>query len=163
MTERAAKSNWKTLDATQQCEPLEYEYVFDDADADRLQLGLIPREMEDKWFVYFENGWVYLHRSWTGFLIYWLRLDGCPDGVRVVESWVNRNSDQYLETDTAYDRMMLDFLLRRMLLGHEVDFPVRSADNPTNTPGVYQHHVVGRAYPEKTVSDGNSNDEPDRG
>lgn len=66
MTERATKSSWKILDAPRQCEPLEYEYVFDDADADRLQLGLIPQEMEDKWFVYFENGWLYLHRSWTG-------------------------------------------------------------------------------------------------
>ena len=163
MTERATKSSWKTLDAPQQCEPLGYEYVFADADADRLQLGLIPQEMEDKWFVYFENGWLYLHRSWTGSLIYWLRLDGCPAGVRVVESWVNRNSDQYRETDAEYDRKMLDFLLRRLLLGHDIDFPVRSADNSTNMPGVYQHHVVGRAYPEKTVSDGDSNDEPGGG
>ena len=115
--------------------------------------------MEDKWFVYFEDGWLYLHRSWTGSLIYWLRLDGCPAGVRVVESWVNRDSEQYRETDTAYDRLMLDFLIRRMLLGHDVGFPVRSTDNLNGWPGVYQHHVVGRAYPEKTVSDGESNDE----
>ena len=159
MTERATKSSWKTLDAPDERESLEYEYVFTDADTDRLQLGLIPQEMEDKWFVYFENGWLYLHRSWTGSLIYWLRLDGCPAGARVIESWVNRDSEQYRETDTAYDRLMLDFLLRRMILGHDVAFPVRSADNSNGPPGVYQHHVVGRGYPEKTVSEGEPTEE----
>jgi hypothetical protein len=163
MTERAIKSNWKTLGAPDRREPLGYEYVFTDADADRLQLGLIPKEMEDKWFVYFEHGWLFLHRSWTGALIYWLRMDGCPAGIRVVESWVNRDSDQYRETDIAYDRLMLDFLLRRILLGHDIEFPERSTDNSNGLPGVYQHHVVGHAYPEKTIPDGESDDKSNCG
>jgi hypothetical protein len=28
--------------------------------------GLIPRAMEDKWYIYFENDCLYFHRSWTG-------------------------------------------------------------------------------------------------
>ena len=106
-----------------------YEGVFTEADANRLKSGHIPQAQEDKWFVYFEKGWLYLHRSWTGSLVYWLRLDGCPDGVRVIESWVNRDAEQYSETDVAYDRLMLDFLLRGILLGQEVDFPVRDNDS----------------------------------
>ena len=159
MTKPATKLSWKTLDAPDKCESLEYQYLFPYKDVDRLQLGLIPLEMEDKWFVYYENGWLYLHRSWTGILIYWLRLDRCSNGVRVVESWVNRDPKQYKETDTVYDRLMLDFLLRRMILRQDIPFPVRSADNSNAPPGIYQHHVVGRAYPEKTVSDGEINDE----
>ena len=135
MPERATKSNWKTLDTPDRRESLGYEYVFSDSDADRLQLGLIPQAMEGKWFVYFENGWLYLHRSWTGFLVYWLKLDDCAAGVRVVESWVNRDTDQYSETDSEYEQLMLDFLLRGMLLGHNVDFPVRPSDNSKGPSG----------------------------
>jgi hypothetical protein len=51
-----------------------YEALFTDLNADKLMEGLVPVEMEDKWFVYFEDGWLYFHRSWTGALIYWIKL-----------------------------------------------------------------------------------------
>lgn len=152
------KSSWKTLEPPQLREPLGYERVFDDADAERLRGGLVPEAMEDKWFIYFENGWLYLHRSWTGALIYWIKLDGCPAGVRVVESWVNRDPEQCRETDSSYDRLLLDFLLRGILLGHGVAFPIRKSAKSTGPPGLYQHHVVGRNYPEKIVPDADTSD-----
>ena len=71
--------------------------------------GLVPVEMEGKWFIYYEDGWLYLHRSWTVALIYWIKLDGRPAGVCVVDSWVNRNPEEYKETDIDYDRQMLIF------------------------------------------------------
>jgi hypothetical protein len=111
------KESWKNLPLPERREPLGYQAVFDDADADRLMQGLKPEAMEDKWFIYFEDGWLYLHRSWTGSVIYWLKFEGSPAGIRVTESWVNRDPGQYTETDIAYDRAMLDFLIRRMLLG----------------------------------------------
>ena len=150
---RVTKDSWKTLPAPEQREALAYDAVFTDADGELLMQGLMPLEMEDKWFIYFADGWLYLHRSWTGALIYWLKLDGGPAGVRVTEAWVNRDPEQYLETDSGYDRIMLDFLIRRLLLGQDVAFPVRSADVENAPNGVYQHNVVGRAYPEKEVSD----------
>jgi hypothetical protein len=104
--------------------------------------------MEDKWFIYCEDGWLYLHRSWTGSLIYWIKLDGSSSGVRVVDSWVNRDPEEYKETDIEYDRQMLNFLIRRILLGEEVDFPIRKKDQKTTPKGIYQHHVAGRAFPE---------------
>ena len=70
MTKPATKSSWKTLDAPVKRQPLGYEQLFTNVDAERLQEGLVPQVMEDKWFVYFENDWLYLHRSWTGSLVY---------------------------------------------------------------------------------------------
>ena len=35
-----------------------------------LQLGHYPKGMEDKWFAYYENGNLYLHRSWSGKCVY---------------------------------------------------------------------------------------------
>lgn len=37
---------------------------------ERVAQGLVPEEMEDKWFLYFEDGKLYCHRSWNGECIY---------------------------------------------------------------------------------------------
>jgi hypothetical protein len=159
MSKPATKDSWETLEPPKARAPLGYEYAFNDVDAERLRDGLIPQEMEDKWFAYFENGWLYLHRSWTGELIYWLRLEGCPTGMCVVESWVNRDAEQYRETDISYDRALLDFLLRGLILGHRIPFPARHKDVETGPAGLYQHHMIGRKYPEKVLPDDRPNDE----
>jgi hypothetical protein len=125
MPKPATKADWKTLEQPTVREPLKYHHTFSARDADTLRRGLIPREMEDKWFVYYRDGWVYLHRSWTGALIYWLKLDESPAGARVVESFVSRDPAQYEETDISYDRSLLDFLLRGLILGQDVPFPTR--------------------------------------
>lgn len=109
--------------------------------------GLIPQQMEDKWFIYFESGWLSFHRSWSGVCIYALRLDGSPAGVRVVESLVNRNLEQYQATDTDYDRKLVQFLIDALLLGKAVSFPMPKATGDAPA-GVVQHHLVGKAYPE---------------
>ena len=39
---------------------------------DLIKKGVIPKAMEDKWFIYYDTSEnkLYLHRSWTGFLMY---------------------------------------------------------------------------------------------
>jgi hypothetical protein len=32
----------------------------------RSKAGFVPREMEDKWFVFSEEPWLFVHRSCTG-------------------------------------------------------------------------------------------------
>ena len=139
---KATKESWKTKPPPEKKERLGYEALFSDSDADQLMKGLVPLEMEDKWFIYSEDHWLYLYRSWTGALIYWIKLDRSPAGVRVVDSWVNRNPEEYKETDIEYDRQMLNFLIRRFLLDEEVDFPIRREDQNITPKGIYQHHFT---------------------
>jgi hypothetical protein len=146
---RATSSSWKNLPPPSEQEPLGFEALFTDAEAEQIVLGLIPGQMEDKWFIHFSDGWLHFHRSWTGALIYALRLDGSPAGVRVNESWVNRNPQQYAGTDVEYDRKLVRFLIDAFLLkkaGVKFPLPSASAQAPA---GVTQHSYVGRAYPEK--------------
>jgi hypothetical protein len=143
----ATRNSWKTLPLPTKIEPLGFSALYDDAEADRLRLGLIPGAMEDKWFIFFDEGWLFFHRSWTGACIYGVRLDGSPNGVRVIDSWVNRDSDQYKCTDLAYDRKLVEFIIDAFLLGKSAKFPL-PAGVSQQLPGVYQHSVVGRAYPE---------------
>ncbi|MCO4312063.1 hypothetical protein [Pectobacterium versatile] len=120
----AQAQHWKHLAAPQQTVPLNFQALFTDAEAEKMRQGVIPKQMEDKWFIYFEDGWLCFHRSWTGFFIYALKLDGSPAGVRVTDSWVNRDPAQYASTDLEYDRGMLRYLIDVSLLGkQDVPFP----------------------------------------
>ena len=146
----ATSASWKNLRPPAERESLGFEDVFTDADAERMMRGVVPEQMEDKWFIYFADGWLRFHRSWTGAFIYALRMAGCPAGVRIVESWVNRNPQQYSGSDTAYDRKLVRFLIDAFLLqkpGATFPMPPNAATAPS---GLVQHSAVGRANPESS-------------
>ncbi|QDX97352.1 hypothetical protein EGD00_10085 [Pectobacterium carotovorum subsp. carotovorum] len=120
----AQAQSWKHAPAPQQTAPLSFQALFTDEEAEHMKQGVIPKQMEDKWFIYFEDGWLRFHRSWTGFFIYALKLEGSPAGVRVTDSWVNRDPTQYTNTDLEHDRNMLRYLIDVALLKKQgVPFP----------------------------------------
>jgi hypothetical protein len=57
---------------------LPYQAAFDRVEFARLRAGLIPQQMEDKWFIYYEEPHLFLHRSWTGAPVYRLTLNSVP-------------------------------------------------------------------------------------
>jgi hypothetical protein len=83
-------TNFKRLPPPQKREKLDIAAMFSDAEGGRMRQGFIPRDMDDRWYVYFQDGWLNFHRSWTGAHIYALKLDGSPFGVRVVDGWGGR-------------------------------------------------------------------------
>ena len=93
--EQATRTSWQTLPPPDERERLVVSEIFSDAAGDRMRGGHVPVDMYDRWFIYFENGWLHFHRSWTGAHIFALRLDGCPAGVRVVDAWASRDLKQY--------------------------------------------------------------------
>lgn len=122
------------------------------AEFEQIKAGLVPREMEDKWFMFFEEPWLFIHRSWTGFCIYGVRWESSARGATTVEAWVSRNTEQYRETRTEYDEKLLRFLIEALLLKRKVAFPIPTEVAESAPAGVYQHAVVGRAYPETAVN-----------
>jgi len=145
---KATGSDWKHLEAPAERENLGFEAAFSADETERILRGLLPDSMDDKWFIYFEDGWLRFHRSWTGAFIYALRLEVLSSGSRVVESWANRNPEQHRGQNAEYDRKLLRFLIDAFLLGKPASFPL-PPDAPTSPPGALQHHYVGRAYPEQ--------------
>lgn len=127
---------------------LSFSDSYISADFERIKCGLIPEAMEDKWFVFFEEPWLYFHRSWTGAGIYGVKFQSSTDGATVVGSWVNRNAQQYKETRTDYDRALLKFLIDALLLGRPARFPVPDDLSADVAQNLYQFHVAGSAYPE---------------
>ena len=123
--------------------PLAFARRFTPEEGRRIALGIVPRNMEDKWFIYFEDGWLHFHRSWTGVCIYTVRLADADGASEIAEAWVNRAPDQYTRTDDDYDAQLLGFLVDRLLLGKDAPFPVPHAVHGSERAAVYRHHVVG--------------------
>jgi hypothetical protein len=107
----ATRNDWKTtpLPAARVSITLDRAYAADEFA--RIKEGDVPQEMEDKWFTFYEEPWLYLHRSWTGFGIYQVRFEQTDGGGRVVEALVSRDPEQYGSTNSTSDALLLALLL----------------------------------------------------
>jgi hypothetical protein len=112
----ASRSSWKTLPLPSKRKPLELSLLFSDDEGEQIRRGHFPEDMDDKWFIFFEDGWLYFHRSWTGHCIYGIRLDGSPCGICLVEAWVNDDNEQYNSPGLETDWQMVQQLISTRLL-----------------------------------------------
>ena len=142
----AERASWKNQPLPAARARLDYRRTFDRDEHARVVRGLVPREMEDKWFVFYEAPQLFFHRSWTGVCVYQVQLRPEGDGSAIEEAWVNRAPEQYSATDDAHDVALLGFLVEALLLGRDVPFPVRGTVDPDKA-GVLKHHVVGHGRP----------------
>ena len=94
---------------------LEYRRRFSRSDAERMMAGIKPRGMDDKWFVYSEDGWVYFVHSWTGRYVFGLELQPAPeDGVIVQESWYNADRAEFNVPDPEGARDILERIIETL-------------------------------------------------
>ena len=112
---KANKSSWKNEAMGSAKESIPFDGFYTDAEAQAICCGLIPESMDDKWLVYSENGWVYFHRSWSGQCIFMLKLDGSPAGVRVVETWVSRDSKNYKSPGVDSEIKLISGLIEKLI------------------------------------------------
>jgi hypothetical protein len=87
--------------------PIPYRENFSAAEFAKLKDGLIPRVMEDKWFIYFDEPYLFLHRSWTGKPVYRVRLSTECDAATVTEALCVPEGLESYEPD--YQANLLDF------------------------------------------------------
>ncbi len=105
------KDDWKTIEIPEQVEEFVLEKVLTCEDVKLIREGHKPEEMEDKWFMYCENGKLFIHRSWTGYCIYIVELS--EDGILKIT--VNRNPEQYKENDVERDKIQLNILINGLI------------------------------------------------
>src|SRR5258706_1131490 len=122
-----------------------YQDSFSGSEYAKLQEGLIPEAMEDKWFIYFEEPYLFLHRSWTGKPASRVRF--AVNGERLAVSEALCVSDLLQQNGPDYQARLLDFLVSNLLLAKAKPFPLpEGLAEPTE--GVFQHHVAGTGYPQ---------------
>lgn len=81
----------------------------------QLTKGLIPEAMEDKWFIFYEDGWLYIHRSWTGYGIYKAPIVTTDHGYEIRTFWVERDEQKYKVQQDDTDVKTFTYLLASLL------------------------------------------------
>jgi ADP-ribosylglycohydrolase len=119
MRETATRSTWINFPFDNPVR-IEISMSFTEKQFSLLKMGLIPRQMEDKWFVFFEDDWLYFHRSWTGHEIYRAKIIRDGEGYAIREFLTERNSEKYSNEDPAVDIENFSFIIGRGLLGYDV-------------------------------------------
>jgi hypothetical protein len=109
----------------------------------KIKLGLMPQQQEDKWFLYWDDSRLWMHRSWTGFCLFVVRFEADGDGARMVGAEVNREPEQYSATDDERDAQMISYLIDVLLLGRDAQYP--SAPAAGELGALEQWSMVGRA------------------
>lgn len=150
----AMRQSWKNLHPLpDQHDQLSIDKVFTDLEVEQLRRGFIPEQMEDKWFIFFENNTVFFHRSWTGFCIFEVHLVQEGPNYVISSVLVNRDKSQYYGSTDVYDVKLLSYLVDTLLLEKRSPLPI-----PENVPagieqdlhlahtaGAGQRHPEGRS------------------
>lgn len=142
----ATATSWKRVPFVEGAR-LGYSARFDEPQMHFIRAGLVPKEMEDKWFMYFEEPYLYLHRSWTGQPVFRLTLVPEAGGATVAEALWSMEFAKAAGADPEYQAQLLDFLVSNLLLRQSKDFP-RPPNLQEPMPGVYQHSISGTSYKE---------------
>lgn len=139
---KAYRTSWKNIPMPDLRELFSFERKFSKEEFEKISLGLLPKEMEDKWFIFEENKNIYFHRSWTGFCIYQIQLDEIEDQYAIIQVFVNRDKNQYQNEDNKHDKELLNYLIDNLLLKQDTAFPIPNEFN-NKLKSLYQHHIVG--------------------
>jgi hypothetical protein len=139
----ATRDSWKTSEFTTLV-PLVLHKAYTDQQFRLIRRGLIPQAMEDKWFIYCEDPFLYFHRSWTGQAVYKVEFAHRGAIHAVQSAWMCPTPG--FEHDHGYEAQVLEFLIHNLLLREKKPFPLPKGHDGMN--GLLQHSLAGSAYPE---------------
>lgn len=131
----AKRDSWEAKPMSAGRAPLKIDRVFTPAEFERISYGFIPRQMEDKWFIYFEENWLYVHRSWTGDCIFQVKFVQSYDRYLIGQAWMSTGDVLSVVRNYDDDIAMLLWLIDNLLLEKETPFP-----RPTNPPWLDNSH-----------------------
>jgi hypothetical protein len=140
----ATRQSWNKLHPLPEKRALlSLQRTFSPEEFVQMRRGYVPERMEDKWFIFCEENTLFLHRSWTGYCIFQLRLEREGAEYVVSELLVNHDDNQYSGTNPHYDVKLLSFLIDSLLLNQRAPLPL-DPDTPAGiATEVEVLHVVG--------------------
>lgn len=91
---------------------LDVDKVYTNQEMTGIFCGFVPHSDDDKWVMYYEDGTLFMHRSWTGFCIYRVGFTPVETGWSVADVLANRHpQQQYLQgDDVAEVRFLLEMI-----------------------------------------------------
>lgn len=153
MDKTATRSTWKN-EPIVDGKRIKISLHFTEEQFLNLKKGLIPHEMEDKWFIYFEDDWLFFHRSWTGYGIFKAQLTKEKNGYSIKEFWAERKHEKYSNEDDNSDIEALCFLIAGGLLRVDVREIYLQNNNKSETDLIKGWSNFGSLlFPNQNVSD----------
>jgi len=130
MSKIATKESWENypIDTPKR---IKVDLIFTQPQFEELIKGLIPRQMENKWFIYYEDEWIYFHRSWTGFGVYKAKLEKNGSNYLISEFWVEINTVKYRSVNDSSEIENFIHLITVGLLNEDVGQFIDNQKNQT--------------------------------
>ena len=139
----ATQTDWKTEPLPSKRTTIALNRRFSPVEMRQIRAGVVPQQMEDKWFIFWERNALYFHRSWTGHCWYVVQFIKDSDSCVMIEANVNRDPGQYKETSDERDAKMVSYLIDVLLLRQYAVMP--SDDTPNDRRAIMEWGRVGRA------------------
>lgn len=105
--------------------------------------GLVPQSPADKWFIYLDGEWLYMHRSASGSCIFQLQIAPDEPGYAAGVLLVNQHPSQYRSLSDEYDVALVSYLIDAVLLGRFAPFP-QPEQFAKDDHAKHQQHVMGQ-------------------
>jgi len=140
---KASRYSWKNFPMPALRGHLTFVKKFSEEEYEKISIGKIPEEMEDKWFIYEEENQLFFHRSWTGFCIFQVYINKTDQEYIVTDVLVNRDKNQYDYHDSVQEIDLLNFLIDNLLLSENSAFPY-STEISVKLRDLYRHSIVGQ-------------------
>jgi hypothetical protein len=112
----ASRADGIIRDMPAQHNTLQFDLAFSADDMQRIQYGFIPQTTADKWFMYYEENTLFIHRNGTGYCIYKARFERKGEQYVIQQVIVNRDPLQNPVSNPDFDRDIFPSLLRHYLL-----------------------------------------------
>lgn len=99
--------------------------IWSDQDWQRIQLGCVSQDMDEKWNVFAEGDVVFVHRSWTGLGVFEATFTPTDGGRRITKAVVPRKGPSGIRrllsrrsgSDNEFNCVMLELVLSAIVLG----------------------------------------------
>ena len=112
----ARRADGITRDMAAQHSTLQFDLAYSADEMQRIQHGFIPQSAADKWFMYYEDSTLFIHRNGTGYCIYKARFERKGEQYVLQQVIVNRDPLQNPVANPEFDRDIFPTLLRSYLL-----------------------------------------------
>lgn len=114
----ACAADWNIRPLPERHSVLRLDFTLGADEAAAIRKGFIPQVMEEKWFSYYAYDTLFQHRSWTGFCIDQVHFVPLGNGLRATHAEVNREPEQWGETDDAADIRRIESMVRELARFH---------------------------------------------
>ena len=137
------RADWKNSPLPARQARLDISRALLDSQMDAIRNGLLPESQDDRWFMFYEQYRLHIHRSWTGYCIYVAYFRAEKGTWILTHADANRDPEQYTQTDDAADAHSLAALIDTLLL-HEPNDYIDPAI-PAELQAVFRWNFYGKA------------------